>query len=904
MMMLVAFVCVIATEICVFKEAAASVSDINTFCLQRRCPYDGYFRCKVTRRCIRPSYVCDRYDTCGDGSDEENCGLVYLDCREGHGFHCDNGTRCISHSSVCNGYRHCIDGADEHDCLSRPCPYDGDFKCNDTGVCLRSTDVCNGYSECQYRYGSDSDYDEQNCASRLCPYDGDYRCGDNRCIRSAWVCNRYNNCRDGSDEINCSYSCPYDGDIECNGRCYRSYQFCDRYQHCYSANTVNCSSIPCPYDGDFRCQSDGACVRSYEVCDDRRNCYDGSDEENCTSLNCIRQSHKYCNGSNQCISARRACYYGYCGYFNESDGDNCYDCGNSTMLSRYRLDCDGIYDCADGQDEKNCYERECFALDDFRCNTTGACIRKVQVCDGILHCTDGSDEMNCLLRDCPIPGDVKCPDNGSCIHSDMVCDGVDDCMDGSDETNCSLRACPYPDDRRCSISQACIRAYQWCNNVVDCGDGMDEEDCYDIPCPYDGDFRCYINGACVRAYDVCDRTEECLDGSDEGMNYCPEEVVMGIVWERSLTNTTYKHKCSDIHPSFKLADMAIRECMKNRSWAPVDMSQCVMVVNSPVVMILVVTLNADNSSEVQSVMDQITSEVKEKIIQQTAVTVDIVPTTADVSLKITYEFDILTTDEIIELVKYEINHTTIGNFSISTGPNLTIFESTDVCHCPIKTDKKTIVSGVNVNSGPIELRSVCSGKPCSCDNNSGCECTAPFVGNGMVCGRDSDGDGYADTKLDCDDPQCEQDICAVIYNPDQNMESCTLSNATKDCTDSDEDRLTAIAAVGITFILTLILSTIITLLIVCLVHKKKGSTKKETITVQSPTAPSTAKCDLSVKNSDVYEIPDNFIPTDEDRYQRHPGGALQKNPAYDADQYNTIKDAPEYEISPVYENLN
>ena len=90
---------------------------------------------------------------------------------------------------------------------------------------------------------------------------------------------------------------------------------------------------------------------------------------------------------------------------------------------------------------------------------------------------------------------------------------------------------------------------------------------------------------------------------------CPEEVVMGIVWERSLTNTTYKHKCSDIHPSFKLADMAIRECMKNRSWAPVDMSQCVMVVNSPVVMILVVTLNADNSSEVQSVMDQITSEV-------------------------------------------------------------------------------------------------------------------------------------------------------------------------------------------------------------------------------------------------------------------------------------------------------
>ena len=90
---------------------------------------------------------------------------------------------------------------------------------------------------------------------------------------------------------------------------------------------------------------------------------------------------------------------------------------------------------------------------------------------------------------------------------------------------------------------------------------------------------------------------------------CPEEIVMGIVWERSLTNATYNHKCSDIHPSFKLADVVTRKCMKNRSWTPVDMSQCVMDLNSPVVMVLVVTLNAENSSIVQSAMDQINNEV-------------------------------------------------------------------------------------------------------------------------------------------------------------------------------------------------------------------------------------------------------------------------------------------------------
>ena len=40
--------------------------------------------------------------------------------------------------------------------------------------------------------------------SRPCPYDSDFRCANGQCVRSNLVCNRYNNCRDGSDEINCS----------------------------------------------------------------------------------------------------------------------------------------------------------------------------------------------------------------------------------------------------------------------------------------------------------------------------------------------------------------------------------------------------------------------------------------------------------------------------------------------------------------------------------------------------------------------------------------------------------------------------------------------------------------------------------------------------------------------------
>jgi len=52
------------------------VIDSYTVGSQRRCPTPGDFRCNVTRRCVSKSHVCNRYDNCEDGSDEENCGLL------------------------------------------------------------------------------------------------------------------------------------------------------------------------------------------------------------------------------------------------------------------------------------------------------------------------------------------------------------------------------------------------------------------------------------------------------------------------------------------------------------------------------------------------------------------------------------------------------------------------------------------------------------------------------------------------------------------------------------------------------------------------------------------------------------------------------------------------------------
>ena len=38
------------------------------------------------------------------------------------------------------------------------------------------------------------------------------------------------------------------------------------------------------------------------------------------------------------------------------------------------------------------------------------------------------------------------------------------------------------------------------------------------------------------------------------------------------------------------------------------------------------------------------------------------------------------------------------------------------------------------------------------------QCAASFVGDGKICGKDSDGDGYPDIQLNCNGTHCTQ-VC-------------------------------------------------------------------------------------------------------------------------------------------------
>ena len=113
------------------------------------------------------------------------------------------------------------------------------------------------------------------------------------------------------------------------------------------------------------------------------------------------------------------------------------------------------------------------------------------------------------------------------------------------------------------------------------------------------------------------------------------------------------------------------------------------------------------------------------------------------------------------------------------------------------------------------------------------------------------------------------------------------------------------AAVGITFVVTVLITVALTLLIVFVVYKmKKKDTTSEVSTVNTAaiTAASSKKATVtsitSSFDSENYEFPENFQQAEvTTRYQSNPIATLQVNPAYGLTQASKNSEK-------IYENLN
>merc|ERR1711965_234379 len=65
-------------------------------------------------------------------------------------------------------------------------------------------------------------------------------------------------------------------------------------------------------------------------------------------------------------------------------------------------------------------------------SASGNCVLNHFKCDGVAECADNSDERNCTCKE----DSFQCKSDGACIRQDFQCDDEADCEDESDEQNC------------------------------------------------------------------------------------------------------------------------------------------------------------------------------------------------------------------------------------------------------------------------------------------------------------------------------------------------------------------------------------------------------------------------------------------------------------------------------------
>ncbi|XP_053210363.1 low-density lipoprotein receptor-related protein 4-like [Panonychus citri] len=199
---------------------------------------ENEFRC-ANDRCINKKLYCNGIDDCGDRSDEKTCSKL----TDSNSFDCQR--LFIPSNWHCDGVVDCYNGLDEKNCPTAKDCTKNQFKC-DNRKCIHVNSVCDGVADCWDRS------DEKNCNSTKCAFN-QFDCGD-QCIPLQWRCDKRKDCLNLKDEMNCNTvmykSYRFDSDLRCvegtfpcadRSGCISNDFVCDKYPNCKDhSDEMNC----------------------------------------------------------------------------------------------------------------------------------------------------------------------------------------------------------------------------------------------------------------------------------------------------------------------------------------------------------------------------------------------------------------------------------------------------------------------------------------------------------------------------------------------------------------------------------------------------------------------------------------------------------------------------------------
>ena len=294
-----------------------------------------------------------------------------------------------------------------------------------------------------------------------------FKCLDGSYILKLHICDGKDDCKDGSDEKDCSWPPINEEDFQCPPlyyKCYNSTQciswskVCDQRKDCLNASSdeLFCGSFHHKFL--YRCKN-GQVISVDKTCDISYDCLDGTDESDCDSymdVKCNKAKFYQCEKHELIHADMGTVKTKQIQTLIQSGMKDLVPLGKCVSLEADMHPCDSFYDgcfkksglcvydklpndqpayCPDDGHLQNCENFVCPGK--FKCEVS-YCIPFQRLCDGTDDCPRGYDEINCHESFCN--NSFWC--DGKCLSPENVCDGISHCLSCDDELMCHMLSCP------------------------------------------------------------------------------------------------------------------------------------------------------------------------------------------------------------------------------------------------------------------------------------------------------------------------------------------------------------------------------------------------------------------------------------------------------------------------------